>query len=48
MSDLVEIDSLEALVIIDNDVDVFSWPAPNTVDVWQPPPTRHGSAVASP
>jgi 7,8-dihydropterin-6-yl-methyl-4-(beta-D-ribofuranosyl)aminobenzene 5'-phosphate synthase len=33
MSDLVEIDSLTALVIIDNEIDVMSTIAPDTVEV---------------
>ena len=33
MSGLVEIDSLEALVIIDNEIDVMSWIQPDTVQV---------------
>jgi 7,8-dihydropterin-6-yl-methyl-4-(beta-D-ribofuranosyl)aminobenzene 5'-phosphate synthase len=30
---LVEIDSLSAIVIVDNELDPMSWIAPNTVDV---------------
>jgi 7,8-dihydropterin-6-yl-methyl-4-(beta-D-ribofuranosyl)aminobenzene 5'-phosphate synthase len=33
MSELVEIDSLEAVVIIDNEIDVMSWVQPNAVQV---------------
>jgi len=33
MLDLVEIDSLEAVVIIDNELDPMSWIQPNTVKV---------------
>lgn len=33
MSSLVEVDSLEAVVIIDNEIDLMSWVSPNTVDV---------------
>lgn len=32
-ANLVEIDSLEAIVIVDNELDPLSWTAPNTVKV---------------
>lgn len=33
MINLVEIDSLEAIVIVDNELDPLSWISPGTVDV---------------
>jgi 7,8-dihydropterin-6-yl-methyl-4-(beta-D-ribofuranosyl)aminobenzene 5'-phosphate synthase len=33
MSELIEIDSLEAVVIIDNEIDLMSWVQPNAVQV---------------
>jgi 7,8-dihydropterin-6-yl-methyl-4-(beta-D-ribofuranosyl)aminobenzene 5'-phosphate synthase len=33
MTSLVEIDSLEAVVIVDNELDPLSWIAPHTVEV---------------
>lgn len=33
MPSLVEVDELEAVVIVDNEIDCMSWIAPDTVDV---------------